>query len=440
MDDLLTQLGRQINSATEKILSPEEMENLKRDVQTTMQEAGNVVRDAAQAVREAGNSFRDVNQGYWNPPKASSTPPRQWKTASSPKSETPPAPPRQTSSSDTTSSAGFQNFQEKVVKQKKKKKVAPIAKVPGTGLQVALIIVGFLLILGNLSGFINNFLYLDFYSPISMIFDIGFSMIPLAIGGTLAFVGFHRIAYVKRFSNYRKQLKDVDYANIQDMAQFFSLPEDRIRKDLKQMMSEGLFRDCYFDEQQTCFILSQDVYEHYLALQENLRQKQLEAERLTKLQQENPEAAALEELRQTGDTYIQKIREINLALPEPEISAKLDSLEKVCAQIFDYIAKNPEKMPQIRKFMSYYLPTTLKLSEAFRDLELRAVQTDEIQNTKQEIREALDNINLAFQKLYANLMQKDLMGLSADISALETMLSQEGLIENDLQINGTNTL
>ena len=92
-------------------------------------------------------------------------------------------------------------------------------------------------------------------------------------------------------------------------------------------------------------------------------------------------------------------------------------------------------MPQIRKFMSYYLPTTLKFSEAYRDLELKAVQTDEIQATKAEIRQALDNINLAFQKLYANLMQKDLMGLSADISALETMLSQEGLIDNDLSIS-----
>ena len=200
-------------------------------------------------------------------------------------------------------------------------------------------------------------------------------------------------------------------------------------------MSDGMLRDGDCDDQQTCLILSREVYDQYLALQENLRQKQLEAERAAALQQEDPDAAAAEELRRTGEEYIRKIRQINIDLPEQEISAKLDSLEKICTQIFDYVTKNPEKMPQIRKFMSYYLPTTLKFSEAYRDLELKAVQTDEIQATKAEIRQALDNINLAFQKLYANLMQKDLMGLSADISALETMLSQEGLIDNDLSIS-----
>lgn len=427
MDDLLTELGRQINAATEKILTPQEMENLKQDVRSTMHDAGNAVqgavREASRAAREASDAFRS---GYWNPPRGNMSSPQQWNTFSGGKAQPArKAAPRQTEKkSDSFRSFGASENKKKKNKWKK-------ADPGGAGVIAVIALVVGLLTLG---GGLEELAFFNLYSPIASAIEIGFSFLPSIAAFTVSGICFSHTRYLSRAQKYQKQLKDVDYAAIKDIAQFFSLPQDRVLRDIKRMMSEGLLRDCYLDEQETCLILSREVYDQYLALQENMRQKQLEAERLEKLQQENPEAAALEELKQTGESYIQKIREINIALPEPEISAKLDSLEKICSQIFEYVAKNPEKMPQIRKFMSYYLPTTLKLSEAYRDLELRSVETEEVLNTKQEIRTALDNINLAFQKLYANLMQKDLMGLSADISALETMLSQEGLIENDLNL------
>ena len=201
------------------------------------------------------------------------------------------------------------------------------------------------------------------------------------------------------------------------------------------MTSDGLFKGCYFDEQQTCFILSKEVYDQYLAMKDNLKAQQAEAERRRKIAEENPEAAALEEMRSTGESYIRRIRELNDALPAQDISEKLDTLEQICSQIFQYVEKHPEKLSQIRRFMSYYLPTTLKLTESYRDLELRQISSQEAETVKGEILSTLDNINLAFQNLYKNLMPKDLMGLSADISALETMLTQEGLIDGELKMD-----
>ena len=91
---------------------------------------------------------------------------------------------------------------------------------------------------------------------------------------------------------------------------------------------------------------------------------------------------------------------------------------------------HPEKLSDIRKFISYYLPTTLKLLEAYRELDRKQIETSEAVSTKAEIRRALDNIILAFENLYADLMKEDLMDLSADISVLETMLSREGLMDS----------
>ena len=145
------------------------------------------------------------------------------------------------------------------------------------------------------------------------------------------------------------------------------------------------------------------------------------------MEEKDPQAARLQELLDEGKHYIQKIKEINVALPEEEISQKLDELEKITSKIFSYVEQHPAKVTQIRKFMCYYLPTTLKLVEAYRDLEEHGIRSEEVINTENEIKQALGNINLAFGNLLKDLMQDDLMDLSAEISTLEAMLAQEGL-------------
>ena len=66
--------------------------------------------------------------------------------------------------------------------------------------------------------------------------------------------------------------------------------------------------------------------------------------------------AELKETIDEGKNYIRTIKEANAALPEEEISEKLDQLEIVTVKIFDYVEQHPEKLPEIRKFMCYYMP------------------------------------------------------------------------------------
>lgn len=428
MDDLFTEINKKVNAVTETVLSAEDREQLKMDIRQTMQQATDVAREAGKNLWEAGKSMSDnAKSSYWNAPKGTHNPPPQWNGE---QPIQPPKPPRpqNTHTPAAQTRQSFRNFTDThttgtVVMQK-----------PSAALGIVMLVFGLIFFLSNASDILFSFYYFDLYYPVQSLITLCIDLLPAGIGAALAVIGTQKIQFAKRGTKYQNLLRGADYATIADMSAALSIPEDRIRKDLKKMMSSHLFQNCYFDDEETCFILSREVYDHYLSMKENLQQKQMEAERIQKLQDEDPDAAALEELRKTGETYIQKIRQINIALPEPEISEKLDKLEGICSRIFQYVVKNPEKLPQIRKFMSYYLPTTLKLSEAYQELELRAMETEEIRSTKQEIRDALDNINLAFQNLYANLMQKDLIGLSADISALETMLSQEGLIENDLHM------
>ena len=131
-----------------------------------------------------------------------------------------------------------------------------------------------------------------------------------------------------------------------------------------------------------------------------------------------------------GRDYIWQIREANRAIPEPEISEELDRLGEISSKIFSHVESHPEKLPEIRRFMQYYLPTTLKLVKAYREFNEQPVQGENISNTKLEICRALHTINRAFENLLDSLFQNEALDISTDISALKTMLAQEGLTED----------
>ena len=136
-------------------------------------------------------------------------------------------------------------------------------------------------------------------------------------------------------------------------------------------------------------------------------------------------------MKKEGSEYLQQIRAVNDALPGKEISDKLDRLENVSARIFVCVEQHPEKLPDIRSFMRYYLPTTLKLVKSYEEFEAQPVQGENITKAKAEIEKALDTINTAFGNLLDTLFADDALDISADISTLETMLKQGGLTGSD---------
>ena len=79
--------------------------------------------------------------------------------------------------------------------------------------------------------------------------------------------------------------------------------------------------------------------------------------------------AAVDSLILRGQQLLEQIRSENDRLPEPEISEQIDTIESIANQIFKAVIEQPKKAPQIRRFMDYYLPTTLKMLVAFRRME-----------------------------------------------------------------------
>ena len=134
-----------------------------------------------------------------------------------------------------------------------------------------------------------------------------------------------------------------------------------------------------------------------------------------------------------GQRYVAHIRECNDAIPGEEISAKISRMEMLVDRIFDRVEENPQSVSDIRKLMEYYLPTTIKLLEAYEQLDRQPVDGENIQTAKREIEATLDTLNTAFEKLLDDLFQDTMWDVSSDISVLNTMLAQEGLKEDGMK-------
>ena len=239
--------------------------------------------------------------------------------------------------------------------------------------------------------------------------------------GVMAYGGTSLLGRRKRFPAYWKALQPQGYGTVKEMSLAANVSEKTVLSDLKYMMRHNFFGECYLDETKSTFMLGRENYERYLHTLEELEARKKEEEAL-RVDPNGPAAVAAE-----GKECARKIREVNNALPGEQISQKLDRLELVISKIFNYVELHPEKLPEIRRFINYYLPTTLKLVDSYRSFEEQPVQGSNILSAKKEIENTLDIINSAFENLLNDLFQTDTLDVSSDITALETMLAQEGL-------------
>ena len=83
--------------------------------------------------------------------------------------------------------------------------------------------------------------------------------------------------------------------------------------------------------------------------------------------------------------------------------------------------------------MNYYLPMTVKLLNAYAEMDAQPVQGETILASKKEIEATLDTLNLAFEKLLDDLFSDTALDVSSDISVLNTLLAQEGLTDDGLR-------
>jgi len=138
----------------------------------------------------------------------------------------------------------------------------------------------------------------------------------------------------------------------------------------------------------------------------------------------NPEVDAVLKER---DRAISEMRRLNENIPDEKLSAQIDHLEEVTKQIIGQVAAKPEKLPQIRRFMDYYLPTTLKILNAYDRMGSTGISGENIDATKDKVERMMDTIVAAYDKQLDSLFGEEALDISTDITVMENLLAREGL-------------
>ena len=226
--------------------------------------------------------------------------------------------------------------------------------------------------------------------------------------------------HVRTTSRMRKKIKnivgDAPYMYIQDIADAIPCSYDKCRKHLENCIDKGLFGpNAFLDMRRRCLVIKERPPE--------------------KTAKPKPKKT----VQQQKDQYQQildELRAVNDAIPDEVMSDKISRLEAVSAKIFEQAKSDPDKLPKMRKFMDYYLPTSLKLLKTYAELEAQNVEGENITESKHRIEQTMDMLVHAFETQLDQLFQDDAMDVSADIDVMRNMLRADGLTDDAPFQNG----
>lgn len=271
------------------------------------------------------------------------------------------------------------------------------------------------------------------YDPAFVVFSI-IGAVLTGASSLMLWKGIRRLGLVGRFKKYIAIIGTDLYYDVEELSRISGVPLKKLRKDLRLMIQNRWFLQGYLDRQETCLMTTRETYEQY-----QMTQKQLE-ERMIREQKAKEEAAVstdgvlserVQEVLDEGNKFIQKIHESNDAILGEEISKKISRMELIVKRIFQRVKEDPEVIEDLKKMMDYYLPTTVKLLDAYEDMDRQPIQGENIQSAKKEIEDTLDTLNVAFEKILDSIFQEVAWDVSSDISVLHTVLAQEGLTKDD---------
>ena len=283
----------------------------------------------------------------------------------------------------------------------------------GKLISVCLLMISICLFFFGLAGIISA-LPFAYYDSVRFTRDVIFGAF-FCLGGFGAFLA--RGVWLRRVSRSNKYLAvigDREIVAMSDISAATGYSPRKVRRDVQSLAEQGYFGPtAYVDSGLDSLVISP-------AAADEARRKEAGA-----YAESANQSAASDSNQYMG--ILRELRELNDQIIDGSISDKTDRITETTAKIFRCVEENPSKLPQIRKFMNYYLPTTLKLLRSYSTLEAQGIRGDNIAEAKKNIDRILGTLSEGFEQQLDQLFKTDAIDISSDIDVLENMLKQDGL-------------
>ena len=254
-------------------------------------------------------------------------------------------------------------------------------------------------------------------------FDLMELLQSCAIGGAGAFMFIKSILMdkaSKRYMRYLATMRGVKSISFSQLSSTMGMPEQKIIDDLEHMIEKGYFgATAYLDYGLGYFFRSRTAAEEAAG-------------------KKRAEAATPKEAEEGYAGVLRSIRRANDRIADPVLSAKIDRLEEVTANIFRIIEKDEKKTAQVRTFLEYYLPTTQKLLDSYAEFEAAGVDGENLSQAKEKIEDTMDNIVQGFEHQLDALYAAEAMDIQSDINVMNNMMQRDSAMRgSDFRVSGS---
>lgn len=136
-----------------------------------------------------------------------------------------------------------------------------------------------------------------------------------------------------------------------------------------------------------------------------------------------------------GNRALSEMGRLYMSIKDPEVRKKINELMRITDKIVQDAIDDPSDIPQIKKFMNYYLPTTIKLLNSYDRMSAQGIEGENLDKSMKSINEMLDAAIVAYKKRLDSLFENQALDIETDIAVMNKMLAREGLSgEKDFNI------
>lgn len=254
------------------------------------------------------------------------------------------------------------------------------------------------------------------YEPLWMLEDALAPFIMTGVGAGLFTWGQLKKRKSRKFKRYINLIGEQEQVSIDALASALPADPDKVADTLQDMIDQGIFGDqAYINYSYGVLVLDGSG----VKVPEKPKQK--------------PVAEAAGE----DAALLRQIREANDRIANEEMSRKIDRIEEITGRILEFQREHPDKAGDLRKFLNYYLPTTLKILNTYAEMEKQGITGENIDATKQRVENMMDMVVEGFERQLDKLFAGDMMDIAADITVMEQMMEGDGLFDrDDMQMGG----
>ena len=226
------------------------------------------------------------------------------------------------------------------------------------------------------------------------------------------------------FFRIRREIQDQSVLAVEDIVTALNKPQQTVAAEINHMIRKDYLPQARLVEGGDLLLVDHAAYKAYkdnymgrtVPVKENV--PEIEETEVT----DDDRATAMEDYEKT-------LKEQRDRTGDDALKEKISALLKLLDAIRHAVNTDPGRVESLNKFVDYYTPTTIKLIERYLQFESSSVITEAIRKTMDDILRSLDKVIDGYEKLLDTLYKDDLLDLNAEMDVMETVMKQDGLIE-----------